>query len=116
VLTLQIAKAPNCTPASDGKIECEVILYSGGRPNPGVSMAAFRKEYALVIDEVDITMELQTSSGKVISRSETSAAGATPGYQQVIVASKLPPGKYRVICSSEKQGRFSVLWSAPIGD
>ena len=116
VLTLHIAKSPNCTPASDGKIECEAILYSGGRPNPGVSMKVFRSEYALVIDEVDITMELQKPSGEVISRSEMSPAGATPGYQQVIVASKLSPGEYRVICTSKKKGHFSVLWSAPLGD
>lgn len=116
-LTLRVADAPSCSPTSSGKVECQVILYSGGRPNPGVNMAAFRREFALLIDEVDVTMVLQTLGGKVIARSKKYDAGATPGYQQVIIASKLPPGEYRVVVSSAgNRGRFSVLWSEPIGD
>lgn len=116
-LSLRVAGAPSCAPTSSGKVECNVILYSGGRPNPGVSIDLFRREFALAIDEVDVTMELQSSNGRVISRSEKSSAGATPGYQQVIIASKLPPGEYRVVASSTgNSGRFSMLWSEPIGD
>jgi len=115
-LTLRVVEAPGCIPSSLGQIVCHVTLYSGGRPNPGISMEVFRREFALVIDEVDVTMELQTSGGKVITRSRTFSAGATPGYQQVIMASELPPGEYRVIVTSGKRGRFSVLWSKPLGD
>jgi hypothetical protein len=116
-LTLRVAGSPSCTTTSSGKAECQVMLYSGGRPNPGVSMATFRREYALEIDEVDVTMTLQTPGGKVMARSKKFDAGATAGYQHVIEASKLPPGEYRVVVQSAgKGGRFSVLWSEPIGD
>jgi len=116
-LTLHVADAPSCSPVPSGKVQCQVMLYSGGRPNPGVSMALFRSEYALEIDEVDVTMVLQTAGGKVIARSQKYNAGATPGYHQVIEASRLPPGEYRVVVSSAgNHGRFSMLWSEPLGD
>jgi hypothetical protein len=116
-LTLRVTDTPGCSTTPSGKVECQVILYSGGRPNPGVSMESFRREFALVIDEVDVAMELQTPGGKVIARSKKFDAGATPGYQQVIMASKLPPGEYRVVVhSAGNRGRFSVLWSEPLGD
>lgn len=116
-LTLRVVSSPSCTMTSSGKAECQVMLYSGGRPNPGVSMATFRREYALEIDEVDVTMTLQTLGGKVMARSKKFDAGATQGYQHVIEASKLPPGEYRVVVhSAGNSGRFSVLWSEPIGD
>jgi hypothetical protein len=106
---------PQCTRATPADVQCDVILYSGGHPNPGVSMEDFRREFALTIDEVDIAMTLLGADGAIVARSDQSAAGATPGYMQVLIA-KVPPGSYVVVVSSRASGLFSVLWSSPLGD
>lgn len=96
---------------------CSIWLYSGGRPNSGWSMRSFSDEFALVIDEVDVWFELvRTRDGRVLSRSERFDAGATPGYHHVIVADRVSPGRYLVIVHTAGRGRYSILWTRPLGD
>lgn len=108
---------PTCARQAGGSVACDLLLYAGGRPNLGVSMEEFRRRFALIIDDVDVTMEVHGSGGHTVARSTRYPAGATPGYQQVVVANGLPPGDYDVVVrSTSGSGRFSVLWSRPIGD
>lgn len=119
VFRIRINNSLNGTSALLRKGRYQVILYSGGRPNPGVRMSQFESEYGGVIDDVDIVMELRSASGRVIARSKRYDAGATPGYYQILEAKNLPVGEYLVVCTnvSATDGNFSVHWfTDPVGD
>lgn len=115
-LRLNAFEAP-CVKGAGGKIACDVMLLSGGRPNPGISSAEYRKRFALHIDAVDVSFKLLAPDGSVVGLSEEGAAGATPGYQQAIVLRGLRPGAYRLIVTGTSgSGQFSLLWIGALGD
>jgi hypothetical protein len=118
VLGLDVTPS-TCQPkrVRDGRTECLVMVYSGGRPNPGSTIEDYQYEYAFTVDEVDVGLELQAADGSFLARGSRQNAGATPGYHDVI-ESWLPPGRYlvEVVVTSGVAGRFSVQWTPPLGD